>query len=61
VNFGSEFLNGNGPARLPPHTTADLRVGRSVGERWSFSANATNLLNHRFLLDDSNTFGGTPS
>ena len=59
VSFGSGFLNGNGPAHLPPHTTADLGFGRSFGERWSFSVNATNIFNHRYLLDDSNTFGGT--
>lgn len=59
VSFGSGFLNGNGPTHLPPHTTADLGLGRSFSERWSFSVNATNLTNHRYQLDDSNTFGGT--
>jgi len=59
VNFGSGFVNGNGPAHLPPHTTADLALGRDFHENWSFSLNATNILNHRFLLDTSNTFGGT--
>ena len=59
VNFGSGFVNGNGPAHLPPHTTADLALGKDLGERWSFSLNGTNVLNNRFLLDTSNTFGGT--
>jgi len=59
VSFGSGFLNGDGPAHLPPHTTLDLGLGKSFGEDWSFSVNATNLLNHRYMLDDSNTFGGT--
>ena len=59
VNFGSGFLNGNGPAHKPPHTTADLGLGRLLGEHWSVAVNATNLLSHRFQLDDSNTFGGT--
>jgi len=59
VNYGSGFLNGNGPAHLTPHTTADLALGRSFGENWSFSLNSTNVLNHRYLLDTSNTFGGT--
>ena len=59
LSFGSGFLNGTGPAHLPPHTTVDLGLGKSFGERWSFSMNATNLTNHRYLLDDSNTFGGT--
>lgn len=59
VNFGSGFLEGTGPAHKPPHTTVDFGVGKSFGERWSVSVNATNLGNSRYLLDDSNTFGGT--
>jgi outer membrane receptor protein involved in Fe transport len=59
VNFGSGFLNGDGPAHLPPHTTVDIALGKSFGERWSVSLNAMNLSNNRFMLDDSNTFGGT--
>jgi outer membrane receptor protein involved in Fe transport len=59
VNFGSGFVNGNGRAHLPPHTTADLALGKNLGEQWSFSLNGTNVLNNRFLLDTSNTFGGT--
>jgi outer membrane receptor protein involved in Fe transport len=59
VNFGSGFLNGDGPAHLPPHTTVDLALGKSFGERWSISVNAVNLGNNRYLLDASNTFGGT--
>jgi outer membrane receptor protein involved in Fe transport len=59
VNFGSGFVNGGGPAHLPPHTTADLALGRNFGENWSFSLNGTNVLNNRYLTDTSNTFGGT--
>ena len=57
--FGSGFLNGNGPAHLPPHSTFDLSLGKRLGENWSISANATNIGNSRYLLDTSNTFGGT--
>ncbi|HMD86955.1 MAG TPA: TonB-dependent receptor [Terriglobia bacterium] len=59
VNFGSGFVNGNGPAHLPPHTTADLALGKDFLEKWSFSLNGTNILNNRYLIDTSNTFGGT--
>lgn len=59
INYGSGFLAGNGPAHLPAHTTADLSVGKSFGERWTVGASALNLGNNRFLLDTSNTFGGT--
>ncbi len=59
VNFGSGFLNGNGPAHLPPHTTVAIALGKSFGENWSVSLNAVNVANKRYLLDDSNTFGGT--
>ena len=59
IAYGSGFLNGDGPSHLPSHTTADLSLGKSIGERWSVQATALNLTNHRYLLDNSNTFGGT--
>jgi outer membrane receptor protein involved in Fe transport len=57
--FGSGFLNGDGPAHLPPHSTFDLSIGKHFGENWTVSANAVNIANARYLLDTSNTFGGT--
>jgi outer membrane receptor protein involved in Fe transport len=57
--YGSGFPDNGGPARLPQHTTFDLSAGKSVGERWSFSVQALNVGNRRFLLDNSVTFGGT--
>jgi outer membrane receptor protein involved in Fe transport len=57
--FGSGFLNGDGPAHLPPHSTFDLSIGKHFGENWTVSANAVNIANTRYLLDTSNTFGGT--
>jgi outer membrane receptor protein involved in Fe transport len=58
-NFGSGFLNGNGPEHLPAHYTFDLSLGKSVGENWEFRLDAMNVGNNRYLLDNSNTFGGT--
>ncbi len=57
--FGSGFLNGNGPAHLPPHSTFDLSLGKTFREHVTVSVNATNIGNSRYLLDTSNTFGGT--
>ncbi|HTB10752.1 MAG TPA: TonB-dependent receptor [Bryobacteraceae bacterium] len=57
--FGSGFLNGDGPSHLPPHSTFDLSIGKNFGEKWTISANAVNIANTRYLLDTSNTFGGT--
>ncbi|MBV8731754.1 MAG: TonB-dependent receptor, partial [Acidobacteriia bacterium] len=57
--FGSGFLNGNGPAHLPPHSTFDLSIGKTISENLTISANAVNIANTRYLLDTSNTFGGT--
>ena len=57
--FGSGFLNGDGPAHLPPHWTFDLALGKQFAEDWTVSANAVNIANTRYLLDTSNTFGGT--
>lgn len=62
LNFGSGFLNGNGfqtPSHLPSHTTFDLTIGKNIGERLSLSFTALNIANRRYLLDTSNTFGGT--
>jgi outer membrane receptor protein involved in Fe transport len=59
IAYGSGFLNGDGPTHLPPNTTVGLSVGKSFGESWSLALNALNLANRRYLLDNSNTFGGT--
>ncbi len=58
-HFGSGFLDGNGPNHLAPHSTFDLSIGKRFGESWSASVNAINVGNSRYLLDNSNTFGGT--
>ncbi|MCU1309496.1 MAG: TonB-dependent receptor [Candidatus Angelobacter sp.] len=59
VSYGSGFLDGNGPDHLPPHTTFDISMGKSFGERWSAQVTGLNLADNRYLLDNSNTFGGT--
>ncbi|HZQ53705.1 MAG TPA: TonB-dependent receptor [Bryobacteraceae bacterium] len=59
--YGSGFVDGEAPvpAHLQPHTTFDLSLGKSFGESWSVSVNGLNIANRRFLLDNSETFGGT--
>jgi len=59
LNYGSGFLRGNGPGHEPPHTTFDFALGESFGENWSAEFTALNVSNNHFLLDESNTFGGT--
>jgi hypothetical protein len=59
LNYGSGFVDGDGPDHLPPHTTFDLSVGKDFGESWSTKITALNIGDARFLLDNSNTFGGT--
>ncbi len=59
VAYGSGFLNGDGPAHLPGHATVGASLGKSFGEKWSLALNALNLADRRYLLDNSNTFGGT--
>ena len=58
-NYGSGFLNGNGPSHLPAYYTVDLSVGKSIGENWMVRFIGTNISNQRYMLDTSNTFGGT--
>jgi hypothetical protein len=65
VYYGSGFSNGfqsppspyTGPY-LPSHTTADLALGKTFGERYTVSVNLINVGNTRALLDNSLTFGG---
>jgi outer membrane receptor protein involved in Fe transport len=59
LNVGSGFVNGDGPAHLPSHTTFDMSIGKNFGERLSISFTAVNISDNRYLLDTSNTFGGT--
>jgi outer membrane receptor protein involved in Fe transport len=59
VNYGSGLLNGEGPGHLPSHTTYDVSLGKSFGERWTVRFTGLNLANNRYLLDNANTFGGT--
>jgi hypothetical protein len=65
IYYGSGFSNGyqNPPspytgAYLPGHVSADLAVGKAIGEKLSVSVNAQNIANTRRLLDNSLTFGG---
>ena len=66
VYYGSGFSNGlqGVPGwpytgdHLPGHTTVDLSLGKSIGERSSISVNALNITNQRVVLDSSLTFGG---
>ena len=57
--FGSGFLNGDGPSHLPPHSTFDISLGKSFAEKLTVSVSAVNIANTRYLEDTSNTFGGT--
>ena len=59
LRYGSGFLNGDGPGHLPGHATVDFSFGKNFGENWMVGLQTVNLTNERFLLDKSNTFGGT--
>jgi outer membrane cobalamin receptor len=63
VYYGSGFTNGSPNAQfpgshLPEHTTFDLSVGKSFGERYAVAVTGLNVANRRVLLDNSLTFGG---
>jgi outer membrane receptor protein involved in Fe transport len=59
LSFGSGFLDGDGPAHLPSHTTFDLALGKSFGGRFTVTLAVQNIANSHYLIDNSNTFGGT--
>jgi len=63
VYYGSGFTNGFPGApypgsNLPQHTTFDVSVGKSFGEKYTVSLTALNVANRRVELDNSLTFGG---
>jgi hypothetical protein len=59
--YGSGFTDGSSdvPAHLEGHNTVDFSVGKAVAENLTVSVTALNVGNRRFLLDNSETFGGT--
>ncbi len=62
IYYASGFTNGNPMVtgdHLQPHTTFDLSLGKSFGEKFSVNIQALNVANRRVLLDNSFTFGGT--
>ncbi len=59
ISYGSGFLDGNGPGHLPAHASFDFSLGKSLGENWALVLTALNVANRRYLLDKSNSFGGT--
>ncbi len=63
VYYGSGFANGQPGLQypgnyLPGHTTFDLAVGKTFGEKYTISVTALNVANRRVQLDNSLTFGG---
>jgi hypothetical protein len=58
-NYGSGFLNGDGPSHLPAYSTVDLSIGKYLGENLLVRLVSTNIGNNIYQLDNSNTFGGT--
>jgi hypothetical protein len=62
VYYGSGFTDGSSDlpdAHLEGHVTADLSISKSIAEKLTVSVTALNLANRLFLLDNSQTFGGT--
>jgi outer membrane receptor protein involved in Fe transport len=59
--YGSGFTDGSSAiaAHLEPHASFDVSLGKTIGERLTLSLTALNAANRRYLLDNSQTFGGT--
>ena len=56
--YGSGFTDSGGPAHLPGHTTVNISLGKSFGEKVSVAVTALNVANSHLLIDNSLTFGG---
>ncbi len=59
VAYGSGFLQGDGPAHKSAHAVVNVQASRAIGKQWTLIVSALNLGNTHFLLDETNTFGGT--
>ena len=59
VAYGSGFLQGDGPEHKPAHATVSLQASRRFGKQFTAFVTALNVGDSHFLLDESNTFGGT--
>jgi outer membrane receptor for ferrienterochelin and colicin len=59
VGYGSGFLEGDGPAHKPAHATVNLQATRVLAKQWTAFITLLNIGDTHFLLDESNTFGGT--
>ena len=59
IAYGSGFLEGDGPAHKPAHTMVSLQGSKAIGKNWTVSVDVLNVGDTHFLLDESNTFGGT--
>lgn len=57
--YGSGFLDEDGPNHLAGHTEFSFSISKSIGERLSLGFTAQNISDSRYLIDNSNTFGGT--
>jgi outer membrane receptor for ferrienterochelin and colicin len=59
VYYGSGFTDSGGPAHLPGHTTVNVSLGKSLGDKLSLVVTALNVADSHLLIDNSLTFGGT--
>jgi hypothetical protein len=59
LSYGSGFLDGEGPKHLPDHAEFSFALSKAVGERLLLGFTAQNIADGPYLLDNSNTFGGT--
>jgi len=57
--YGSGFVNGDGPQHLGANNLVDFALSKSIGEQWTLGLTLINAADNRFLVDNSNTFGGT--
>ena len=57
--YGSGSLEGDGREHKPARAILSLQGSKSFGKRWTVTVSALNVGDTHYLLDESNTFGGT--
>jgi outer membrane receptor for ferrienterochelin and colicin len=59
VGYGSGFLEGDGPEHKPAHAIVSVQASHAFARQLTAFVTALNIGDTHFLLDESNTFGGT--
>ena len=59
IQYGSGFIEDEGPGHLPPHTTGDVSAGVTLTKHLEAALDVQNVTNNVYLINLSSEFNGT--